>query len=142
MHIFFYFVFNVKQIIENLYNITQIRFYICLFCDRLNCHSMATLRLLSHLTSKYKGTSSMDCRERWSHALGVYPTQYTSKGEIRRRSRHQNHSNRVVRNLEEKNVSTKGKSPKQGLNSANDLTIELSEGRARSPTVYQTNQLT
>ena len=26
----------------------------------------------------YKGTSSMDCRERESHARGVYPTLYTS----------------------------------------------------------------
>ena len=28
---------------------------------------------------KYKGTSSMDYRERRSHARGVYPTQYTSR---------------------------------------------------------------
>ena len=27
---------------------------------------------------KYKGTSSIDCRERGSHALGMHPTQYTS----------------------------------------------------------------
>ena len=54
-----------------------------------------------------------------------------SKGEARRRrrSRHKNHSNRVVWNLEEKYVGTKGKSPKQGLTSAKDLTIELPEGR-------------
>ena len=35
---------------------------------------------------------------------------------------------RVVTNLEERNVGTKGKSPKQGLTSAKDLTIELFEG--------------
>ena len=34
---------------------------------------------------------------------------------------------RVVRNLEERNVGTKGKSPKQNLASAKDLTIELPE---------------
>ena len=43
-----------------------------------------------------------------------------------------NHSNRVVGNLEEKNVGTKGKSPKQGLTSAKDLPMELPEGR-KSP---------
>ena len=36
-------------------------------------------------------------------------------------------SKRIVRNLEERNVGTKGKSPKQGLTSAEDLTIELPE---------------
>ena len=39
---------------------------------------------------------------------------------------------RVVRNLEERNVGTKRKNVKQGLTSANDLTIELPEGR-KSP---------
>ena len=28
---------------------------------------------------KYKETSSIDCRERRSHARGVHPTQYTSR---------------------------------------------------------------
>ena len=31
--------------------------------------------------------------------------------------------------MEERNVGTKGKSPKQGLTSAKDLPMELSEGR-------------
>ena len=31
-----------------------------------------------------KETSSMDCRERGSHARGVYPTQYTSRMETAR----------------------------------------------------------
>ena len=35
---------------------------------------------------------------------------------------------RVVRNLEERNVGTKGKSPKQSLTSAKDLTTELPVG--------------
>ena len=47
---------------------------------------------------------------------------------IQHRNRHKNNA-RVVRNLEERNVGTKGKSPKQGLTSANDLTIELPEER-------------
>ena len=34
--------------------------------------------------SKYKGTFDMDCRERRSHALGVYPTQDTSRMGIER----------------------------------------------------------
>ena len=48
-------------------------FYFILFRDRLNGGSVA-----SHFASKYKGPSSMGCRERRSHARGVYPTQYTS----------------------------------------------------------------
>ena len=31
--------------------------------------------------------------------------------------------------MKERNVGTKGKSPKQGITSAKDLTIELAEGR-------------
>ena len=34
--------------------------------------------------------------------------------------------------MEERNVGTKGKSPKQDLTSAKDLTIELSVGRESS----------
>ena len=56
-----------------LYNITCVH----MFCDR----SVATLRPQSHFSSKYKGPSSMDCRERGSHAAGVYPTQDTSRME-------------------------------------------------------------
>ena len=52
-----------------------------------------------------------------------------SKGEVRGRSRHENNSERVVRNLKERNVGMKRKTPIQGLTSAQDLTIELSEGR-------------
>ena len=35
----------------------------------------------------------------------------------------------IVRNMEERNVGTKGKCPKQGIASAKDLIIELVEGR-------------
>ena len=45
-----------------------------------------------------------------------------------------NHNNWVVWDMEERNVGTNGKSPKQDLTSAKDLTIELSEGR-ESPTM-------
>ena len=38
-------------------------------------------------------------------------------------------SKRVVRNLEEKNVDTKGNSAKQDLTSAEDITMGLPEGR-------------
>ena len=40
-----------------------------------------------------------------------------------------NHSNRVVRNLEERNVGTKGNILKQSLISVKDLPVELPEGR-------------
>ena len=55
---------------------------------------------------KYKGTSSMDDRERGSHARGE-PTQHriarahgNSKGEARGRSRHKSNNNRVVCNMD------------------------------------------
>ena len=64
-----------------------------------------------------------------SHTRSVYPIHENSKSEARGRSRHKSKSKRVVRNLEERNVSTKVKSLKQGLTSAKDLTTELPEGR-------------
>ena len=71
----------------------------------------------------------MDYMKRGSHAWGVYPTHYTSrKSEPRGRNRHMSNSNRVVRNLEERNVGSKGKSPKQGLTRAEVLTIMLTSG--------------
>ena len=48
------------------------------------------------------------------------PRAWDSKGEA---------SKRVVKNMEEINVGTKEKSPKQGLTSAEDLTIEFFDGR-------------
>ena len=72
--------------------------------------------------------------------------QANSKGEIRRSrhqsnskrvvnnlvERHQTNSKRVVNNLVERNVGMKMKSPKQGLTSAEDLTLRLP--RAATPT--------
>ena len=60
--------------------------------------------------------------------------QYTSRmGTVgvkqERRNRHKSNSRRVVKNLEERKVGMKGKSPKQSLTCAKDLNIELSEGR-------------
>ena len=44
------------------------------------------------------------------------------------RSRHKNNSKRGLRNIEDRNVETiRGECPKQGLTSAEDLTIELPE---------------
>ena len=71
-------------------------------------------------------------RERGFQAQGVYPTQYTSSmGTSRVKQEEETDKNdvRVARNLEERNVGRKGKSLKQGLISAKDLTIELPEGR-------------
>ena len=56
----------------------------------------------------------------------IYLAHGKSKGEARGRNSHRNNA-RVVRNLEERNVGTKGKSPEQDLTSAKDLTIELLE---------------
>ena len=64
----------------------------------------------------------------------VYLAHGNHKGETRGRSRHKCNSNRVVRNLEERNMGMKGKSIKQGLISAKDLPIELPEG-CESPTI-------
>ena len=57
----------------------------------------------------------MDYREQRSNARGVYPTQYTSRREQQGWNRHKNNSLRVVWNMEETNLGTKGKSSKQGL---------------------------
>ena len=78
----------------------------------------------------------MDYRKRGSHARGVYPdTVYLahgkSKGEARGRIRHKNNA-RIVKNLEERNVGAKEKSPKQNITNAKDLSIELPEGRESS----------
>ena len=62
----------------------------------------------------------MNYRERRSHARGVYLYLQPM---------------RVARNLEQRNAGTKGKNPKQGLTSTENLTIEISEGR-QSPYDY------
>ena len=60
-----------------------------------------------------------------------YLAHGNSKGEEIKRSRHK--SDRVVRNLEKRNVGTKGKSPKQGLTNTKDLAIELPERCESTP---------
>ena len=60
----------------------------------------------------------MDYRKRGSHARGEYPTGYLAH-ENSKEEADKNNSKRVVRNMEDRNVGTKGESPKQGL------TVEL-----------------
>ena len=76
-----------------------------------------------------------------------YLAHGNSKGEARGRNRHKSNSKIVLRNMEERIMETKGKSPKQdltiennnqGLTSTEDLSIELPEGRD-SPTMDHTN---
>ena len=72
---------------------------------------VATLRPLRYFAPKYKGPSSMDNRERGSHARGVYPTQDTSALETVRVKREEEADTRiiekgVVRNLDGRNVGT------------------------------------
>ena len=72
----------------------------------------------------------MDYVERGFHARGVYPTQHTSRmgtARVKQEEEADKNNARVVRNLEERNVGTKGKSPKQGLTSAKDLPIAMNE---------------
>ena len=64
---------------------------------------------------KYKGPFSIDNRERGSHAQGVYLTQYTSHmGTISVKEDEEMHKNnvKILRNMEERNKSIKGKSPR------------------------------
>ena len=42
-----------------------------------------------------------------------YMEHGNSKGEAEGKSRHDNNSKRVIRNMEERNAGTKGKNPKQ-----------------------------
>ena len=70
----------------------------------------------------------MYSRKRGSHARGFYPKQDTSRMRTARmkqegKSRDKNNSERVVRNMEDRNVGVKRKSFRQGLTSAEDLTI-------------------
>ena len=72
----------------------------------------------------------MNYRERGSYARDVHSTQYTSRLGTARVKQEEETDTRVmqqsiVRNMEERNVGTKGKSPKQDLTSAKYLTIEL-----------------
>ena len=70
--------------------------------------------------SKYKGTSSMDCRERGSHARCLYPTQYTSRMGTSRVMQEEEADTRIIvtrveSNLEGRNMGAIGrKNPKEG----------------------------
>ena len=46
--------------------------------------------------NKYKGTSSMNCRERGSHARGAYPTQYSSRMETARVKKEEGADTRII----------------------------------------------
>ena len=71
----------------------------------------------------------MGCREPRSHERGVYPTQDTSRMGTARVNQDEEVDNRIIVykrveiNPEENSVVTKGKSPKQCLASAEDLTV-------------------
>ena len=52
-----------------------------------------------------------------------------NKGEARGRSRRKDDSKIAMRYMERRNVGRKRKTQKQGLTCAEDLTIELTEGR-------------
>ena len=61
-----------------------------------------------------------------------YLTHGNSKGEAIGICRHKDNSKRVIRNIEERNVGTSIKYPKQGLIASDDLTIILTKGRDSS----------
>ena len=66
------------------------------------------------------------CRERGSHARGVYLTQDASRMGTARVKQEEGADTRIIAkeekiNMEERKVGTKGKSPKQGLTSAQIL---------------------
>ena len=67
------------------------------------------------MIKKYKGPFSIDYRERGSHTRGVNPTHYILRMETARMKQEEEKDKnnvRVVRNLEERDVGTKGKSLK------------------------------
>ena len=60
---------------------------------------------------KNEGPLSIDYRERGSHALGVYPTQYTSRvgtERVKQKVETDKNNERVVRNLEKKERGHEG----------------------------------
>ena len=85
---------------------------------------------LRAVLSEIQGT--INDGQRRSHARGVYPTQDTScMGTARVKQ------TRILGNLGERNVGTKRKCPKQYLTYAENLTIELSEGRESPYNILQ-----
>ena len=76
--------------------------------------------------------TGIPCKRCVSHT--GYLAHGNNMGGAKRRSRHNRNSKRVVRNPDERNVGTKGKSPKLGLISAKALTIQLPRD-VRPPTI-------
>ena len=73
----------------------------------------------------------MDYRERVSHARSVYPIQGISRMRtsiVNEKEETDTRIIRVVRNLEEINVGTERKSPKQGISNVKNLNSMLTEG--------------
>lgn len=66
----------------------------------------------------------MDCRERGSHACGVYP--YTDSVQVSH-TEEEPDTRIIVSNPEERNMSTE--CPKQGLTSSEEPPIMLTKGR-------------
>ena len=83
--------------------------------------------------AKDKRLFSMDCKERGFHARVVYPSQFTSRMGTARVKQEEEADTRIIAKeyygiwKEGRNLGTKGHSPKQGLTSAKDITIMLSE---------------
>ena len=83
----------------------------------------------------------MDNGEQRSHARGVYPTQYTSRMGTSRVKQEEEIDTRIMqessnlRNLEERNVSTKRGNLNQDLISANWMQLLSSQRDASHPTI-------
>lgn len=75
----------------------------------------------------------MDYRELGSHSRGVQPTLDTSRMEISREKQKEEadkkSGNKRIINLKVRKASTKIKSPKQGLDSSENITMKLSRAR-------------
>ena len=78
----------------------------------------------------------MDYRERGSHAQGVNPTQHTSLMRKVRVKQEEERDTRIMQESSKKFVGKErgheGESPKQDITSANNITIELPNGRESS----------
>ena len=58
----------------------------------------------------------------------ILDTSRMRTARVKQEEERDKNNTRVIRNLEERNMGIKRKSPKQGLISTKDLTIELPEG--------------
>ena len=80
---------------------------------------------------KYGGPYSIDCRERGTHARGVYPTQDTSSMGTAKVKQEEQTDTRIMRESSTKS-GRKERGPKQGLTRAKDLTMELPESQMQN----------